>query len=167
MKTMGTVPEPGQVVIVRQRSFVVVDVHKSKLPVTAVSLQKPQHLVKFSSVDVSLTLILETAEESEGQLNFDALNAFSTLPKGSYSVYCWPSDRRPRNAAGRPGKLHVKCAVVDSTALVGSGNLTEDAFNRNMELGLLVNDAPTADVLYSHFTALIARNEFCAKSFEQ
>ena len=36
--------------------------------------------------------------------------------------------------AGRPGKLHVKCAIVDDVALVGSANLTDDAFNRNMEL---------------------------------
>ena len=118
------------------------------------------HLQAAVARGVSLTLILETAEASEGQLSFDALNAFSVLPKGSYSVYYWPLDRRPRNGAGRPGKLHVKCAVVDSTALVGSGNLTDDAFNRNMELGLLVNDASTADALHSHFAALITHHEF-------
>lgn len=118
------------------------------------------HLQAAVARGVSLTLILETAEASEGQLSFDALNAFSVLPKGSYSVYYWPLDCRPRNSAGRPGKLHVKCAVVDSTALVGSGNLTDDAFNRNMELGLLVNDASTADALHSHFAALITHHEF-------
>lgn len=118
------------------------------------------HLQAAVARGVSLTLILETAEASEGQLSFDALNAFAILPKGSYSVYYWPLDRRPRNNAGRPGKLHVKCAVVDSIALVGSGNLTDDAFNRNMELGLLVNDPSTADALHGHFTALIDHHEF-------
>ena len=58
-----------------------------------------------------------------------------------------------------PGKLHVKCAVVDGTALVGSGNLTDDAFNRNMELGLAVNDGATADAIYDHFMALAERGE--------
>lgn len=119
-----------------------------------------EHLQAAVSRGVSLTLILEMAEASEGQLSYDALNAFAQLPKGSYSVYYWPQERRLRNEAGRPGKLHAKCAVVDSTALVGSGNLTDDAFNRNMELGLLVNDSITADALYNHFTALITRNEF-------
>lgn len=118
-----------------------------------------EHLQAAVARGVSLTLILEMAEASEGQLSFDALNAFSCLPKDSYSVYYWPLDRRPRNNAGRPGKLHAKCAVVDSTALVGSGNLTDDAFNRNMELGLLVNDASTADALHSHFAALITHHE--------
>jgi len=119
-----------------------------------------EHLEAAVARGVSLTLILEMAEASEGQLSFDALNAFKRLPKGSYSVYYWPQERRLRNEAGRPGKLHAKCAVVDSTALVGSGNLTDDAFNRNMELGLLVNDSSTADALHNHFTALITRNEF-------
>jgi len=119
-----------------------------------------EHLEAAVARGVSLTLILEMAEASEGQLSFDALNAFKRLPKGSYSVYYWPQERRLRNEAGRPGKLHAKCAVVDSTALVGSGNLTDDAFNRNMELGLLVNDAPTADSLHKHFTALIEHQEF-------
>lgn len=118
------------------------------------------HLRTAVARGVSLTLILEAAEESEGQLSFDALNAFSVLPKGSYSVYYWPLDRRPRNNAGRPGKLHAKCAVVDSTALVGSGNLTDDAFTRNMELGLLVNDVTASNSLYNHFAALIDHQIF-------
>jgi phosphatidylserine/phosphatidylglycerophosphate/cardiolipin synthase-like enzyme len=120
------------------------------------------HLQAAITRGVSLTLILETAEASEGQLSFNALNAFSVLSKGSYSIYYWPLDRRPRNNAGRPGKLHVKCAVVDSTALVGSGNLTDDAFNRNMELGLLLKDISTANVLYNHFLALVANRELVA-----
>lgn len=119
-----------------------------------------EHLQAAVSRGVSLTMILEMAEASEGQLSYDALNAFSVLPKGSYAVYYWPQERRLRNESGRPGKLHVKCAVVDSTALVCSGNLTDDAFNRNMELGLLVNDASTADALHSHFVALITHHEF-------
>lgn len=116
------------------------------------------HLQTAVANGVTLTLVLEAAETSEGQLSFDALNAFSALPKNSYAVYYWPLDYRPRNSAGRPGKLHAKCAVVDSTALVGSGNLTDDAFNRNMELGLLVNNLSVANLLHNHFTALINSN---------
>jgi phosphatidylserine/phosphatidylglycerophosphate/cardiolipin synthase-like enzyme len=42
-------------------------------------------------------------------------------------------------------------------ALVGSANLTDDAFNRNMELGLLVRDpAPVASIV-EHFEELIHR----------
>lgn len=51
MDMVGELPEPGQVAIVRQRPFVVIDVHKSELPANAVPVQNPQHLVKLSSVE--------------------------------------------------------------------------------------------------------------------
>ena len=50
-------------------------------------------------------------------------------------------------------------ATVDDTALVGSGNLTDDAFNRNMELGLLIGSKTTANAIYNHFMSLIAQSE--------
>ena len=53
-----------------------------------------------------------------------------------------------------PGKLHAKCAVIDETVLVGSANLTDDAFNRNMEMGLATTDARLSDQLVAHFREL-------------
>jgi cardiolipin synthase len=106
-----------------------------------------------------LALVLEGEEASGGQLSHDALNAFGSLRDSGCAIYCWPLERRERNAAGRPGKLHAKCAVVDETALVGSGNLTDDAFNRNMEMGLVVRDGLTADSIHGHFMALVERGE--------
>jgi hypothetical protein len=46
-------PEPGQLVMVRQRHFVVLDVQKSTLPGDAVYSgdQTPQHVVSLSSVE--------------------------------------------------------------------------------------------------------------------
>lgn len=106
-----------------------------------------------------LTLVLEGEASSGGQLSHDALNAFRSIMDAGCEIYSWPLENREKNAAGRPGKLHVKCAVADDTALVGSGNLTEDAFNRNMELGLVVRGQATADAVYDHFAALIVQNE--------
>jgi len=45
-----------------------------------------------------------------------------------------------RNQSGRPGKLHAKFAVIDDAALVSSANLTDDAFNRNLEIGVMIRD---------------------------
>ena len=118
-----------------------------------------QHLAAALDRGVALTLVLEGEEESGGQLTYDALHAFKSLAGRDIEAYCWPLERRERNNAGRPGKLHAKCAVVDSTAVVGSGNLTDDAFNRNMELGLVVQDRIMADTIYDHFIALIKRQE--------
>jgi phosphatidylserine/phosphatidylglycerophosphate/cardiolipin synthase-like enzyme len=102
---------------------------------------------------VELTLIIESEEESEGQLTRDAAVAFRDVPTGR--IYYWPVSHRQRNQAGRPGKLHMKCAIVDDVALIGSANLTDDAFNRNMELGILVRERTTVDSISRHFQELI------------
>jgi len=49
----------------------------------------------------------------------------------------------------------MKCATVDDAALIGSANLTDDAFSRNMEFGMIVKDKVTVDALSEHFTELI------------
>ena len=66
------------------------------------------------------------------------------------ACYYWPLAQRERNQTGRPAKLHMKCAVVDDVALVGSANLTDDAFNRNMELGVLLRDRFLVSSLVDH-----------------
>ena len=113
------------------------------------------HLTRAAERGVGLTLIVESAAESDGQLTRDAVDAFRGVPGVMDSLYYWPLARRERNQAGRPGKLHAKCAIVDDMALISSANFTDDAFNRNMELGLLVRDRSTVSTLVEHFQELI------------
>ena len=113
------------------------------------------HLTDAVERGVELTLIVESEGESEGQLTSDAIRAFRGVPAARMRLYYWPLAQRERNQAGRPGKLHAKCAIVDDVALVGSANLTDDAFNRNMELGLLVRDVATVTAIAGHFEELI------------
>jgi phosphatidylserine/phosphatidylglycerophosphate/cardiolipin synthase-like enzyme len=55
------------------------------------------------------------------------------------TVYRWPADRRLRDTGGRSGLMHVKAIVADSrVAFLTSANLTEAAFELNMELGVLI-----------------------------
>lgn len=54
--------------------------------------------------------------------------AFRAVPAAQTRIYYWPLAQRERNQSGRPGKQHAKCAIVDDVALVGSANLTDDAF---------------------------------------
>ena len=116
-----------------------------------------EHLTHTVERGVELTLIVEAEGESEGQLTSDAIRAFRGVPAARMRLYYWPLAQRERNQAGRPGKLHAKCAIVDNVALVGSANLTDDAFNRNMELGLLIRDVPTVTRIAEHFEELIRR----------
>ena len=116
------------------------------------------HLTQAVERGVELTLIVESEDESEGQLTRDAVAAFQDVPLASARLYYWPLAQRERNAAGRPGKLHVKCAIVDHVAIIGSANMTDDAFNRNMELGVLVREQTIVEAILNHFGELVMAN---------
>ena len=84
------------------------------------------------------------------------MKAFPAALIQATQIYYWPVEKRERNLAGRLGKLHAKVAIVDDFALVSSANLTDDAFNRNMEVGLLVKNAEFLVTAKSYFESLIA-----------
>jgi len=76
----------------------------------------------------------------------------------------WPGTRRPEvyydprslEQDGQTAALHAKAVVCDDEAvLVTSANLTEAAFDRNVELGLLVRDRALALSVSAHFRVLI------------
>lgn len=104
---------------------------------------------------VRTRLILEFEHSSEGQLSYDALKAFPPTLIDSAEVYHWPVEKRERNQAGRPGKLHAKVAVVDDVSLVSSANLTDDAFNRNLEIGVMLRSDQFRAALAEHLLGLI------------
>ncbi|EGV16273.1 DISARM system phospholipase D-like protein DrmC [Thiocapsa marina] len=112
-------------------------------------------LLKAVSRGVQVKLILEFERSSEGQLSFDALKAFPTALVAATRVYHWPLDKRERNQAGRPGKLHAKVAIVDDMALISSANLTDDAFNRNLEIGVMIGSDRLRGPLTEHILALV------------
>jgi phosphatidylserine/phosphatidylglycerophosphate/cardiolipin synthase-like enzyme len=84
------------------------------------------------------------------------MKAFPQALINAAEIYHWPVEKRERNQAGRPGKLHAKVAIVDDFALVSSANLTDDAFNRNFEVGLLVKNAEFLGTAKSYFDSLVA-----------
>ncbi len=78
----------------------------------------------------------------------------------------WPGTARPgvyydprSLEPDRPsGVLHAKAVVTDEEAVfVTSANLTEAAFDRNIEMGLLVRDRALALAVSGQFRALIDR----------
>jgi len=111
---------------------------------------------------VTVRLILEFEQSSEGQLSYDALQAFPSELKASAKVFYWPTERRKRNERGRPGKLHAKVAVIDGVVLIFSANLTDDAFSRNLELGVCLHGAEVRKNIVGHFDALIEQHELMA-----
>jgi cardiolipin synthase A/B len=113
-------------------------------------------LAEAASRGVQIQLILESAADSGGALTFDAKAAFAAL-EGRVQFYSWPADQRGP-AAGPRGTLHAKAVVADAQrALVTSANLTGNALELNMELGLLVEGGSVPRRLASHFAELIDR----------
>ena len=52
--------------------------------------------------------------------------------------------------------MHAKCVLVDGKrSFLTSANLTEAAFERNIELGLVVRDRTLAASMSAHFRVLI------------
>ena len=76
----------------------------------------------------------------------------------------WPGSRRPvvwydpRHARKRRGQLHAKLVVVDNERLfVTSANLTRAAWDRNIEVGVLLQDPALAIEAVAHLKNLVRR----------
>ena len=75
--------------------------------------------------------------------------------EGPPSVYY---DPRSLDFDGPAGVLHAKAVVADGEAVfMTSANLTDAAFDRNIELGVLIRDRALAASVTSHFRGLIDR----------
>ena len=113
-------------------------------------------LLKAAQRGVHTRLVLEFEQSSEGQLSYDAVKAFPPALVTAVQVYHWPVEKRERNPAGRPGKLHAKVAIIDNAALVSSANLTDDAFNRNLEVGVMVKNPEFMSSIKNYLDSMIA-----------
>jgi phosphatidylserine/phosphatidylglycerophosphate/cardiolipin synthase-like enzyme len=105
---------------------------------------------------VKVILIFESPEASAGKTAFAGLEALGKEMRDLSSVYVWPLEKRPKDAAGHHGSLHAKCAIADETSLlVSSANLTEFALNMNMELGVLVRGGDLPGRVVDHLHQLM------------
>jgi phosphatidylserine/phosphatidylglycerophosphate/cardiolipin synthase-like enzyme len=115
-----------------------------------------QALFRAAQRGVRIALIIESPKEAAGKVAYDGLAAFGPQVTTQARVYRWPADKRPADAAGRSGALHVKCAVADAAVLlISSANLTHYALNLNMELGVLVRGGSLPRQVARHFHELI------------
>lgn len=102
---------------------------------------------------VDVRMVLETKEDSQGALSYDAAYAFKSIAD-CVTMFVWPLDRRP-HTEGQRASMHAKSVVADdAAAFVTSANLTGSAFGGNMELGLLVRGGPTPKKLARHYQSL-------------
>jgi cardiolipin synthase len=113
-------------------------------------------LAAASRRGVHVRLVLEFGAQSQFQLSHDGIKAFPPELQEGAEIFYWPVEKRDLNVFGKPGKLHAKAAVIDKQALLSSANLTDDAFLRNLELGVLFMGGVMPTKLREHFEYLIA-----------
>jgi phosphatidylserine/phosphatidylglycerophosphate/cardiolipin synthase-like enzyme len=113
-------------------------------------------LIKAADEGVSISVILESPDKLEVKSTYDTLAALGSSVVDRCAVYLWPLEKREKDESGKPGILHVKCAVADGRSLfLSSANLTEHAFTRNMELGLLITGGHLPAQVEVHFDRMI------------
>lgn len=113
-------------------------------------------LIRAADRGVALTVVLETPDRQAGRTAYDTLQALGSLVAARSRVFLWPHEQRVKDPTGKQGILHVKCVAVDDEWLFLSVNLTEYAFNLNMELGVLIRGGKLPHDVASHFDRLIS-----------
>jgi cardiolipin synthase A/B len=89
---------------------------------------------------VRVVFVLESDSVSGGKVDFDPLPHLIDGVAQRVEVFVWPMRERRRDVRGRHGTLHAKFAVADRhRLLISSANLTADAFDLNIELGVLLS----------------------------
>jgi cardiolipin synthase len=131
---------------------------KRSLLIIAFAAYKIPELVEainaVASAGVNVVCVFESHDASGGKVSFSPVKQLGLAP--SVRNFVWPMAKRPKDSLGRYGSLHAKCAVVDSSLLfLSSANLTEFAFNLNMELGVLIKGGPLPGSVEHHFHVLI------------
>lgn len=106
---------------------------------------------------VALTVVVERYEADGAPMAYDTIQALGTIAQRS-TIYLWPPEARPTDAAGRMGRMHSKCALADRRVLfLSSANLTGAAMNSNMELGILISGGEIPQRVGAQFDQMIAR----------
>jgi phosphatidylserine/phosphatidylglycerophosphate/cardiolipin synthase-like enzyme len=113
-------------------------------------------LLRAADRGVAIHVIVESPDRIAGRKAYSTLEALGPDVAARCGVYLWPIEERFKGGAGKPGLLHVKCAMADGRRLfLSSANLTEQAFSINMELGVLVTGGTAPAQVEAHFAKMI------------
>ena len=139
-----------ELIAVTRKRLIVVSFAVYKVPAVA------DALVACAERGCDIAVVLESEAESGGRVTYEMSQALGSEAAQHATLYTWPLELRPDVGAGRRASLHAKCAVGDEERLlVSSANLTEYAFTKNIELGLLVEGGEVPGRVQAHLEALI------------
>lgn len=117
-------------------------------------------LVFASQRGVFTRICIETPQQGAASGYYDTLAALGTVVRTHATVYTWRHDNRPVGPNGKPGKMHVKCALADrDLVFISSANLTGHAMNLNMELGVLIRGGKVPSQVYEQFHRMLSSDQ--------
>jgi phosphatidylserine/phosphatidylglycerophosphate/cardiolipin synthase-like enzyme len=163
-----TGPESAAISIRRTEQLIleIIEGTKKDLLVVTYAVHRPEKirkaLIAAASRGVQIRLVVDgqAVENPETSKKWSNILSLGRELRDNCELYVWPEGRRPRTRGGEPSKLHVKCIVADRKCLlVSSANLTVNAMDLNMELGLSITGFEAADRIAKHFEALMANGE--------
>jgi len=114
-------------------------------------------LEKAADRGVEITVILESAEVSEGKIAYSTIRALGAGLREKSRIFIWPHAKRATTPDGKIGSLHAKIGVADGDHLyLSSANLTDYAMNVNMEMGVLIHGGELPGRIEQHFAELVS-----------
>jgi phosphatidylserine/phosphatidylglycerophosphate/cardiolipin synthase-like enzyme len=133
-----------------KRELLIVTFAAYRIPSVAVALKSAARR------GINIRIVIESTEQSEGKVTFDAFAALGDDVVQHSTIYVWPKENRERDERNRYGSLHAKCAVADESVLfISSANLTEFAMNLNLELGILIKGGSAPLAVRRQFSRLV------------
>jgi len=108
---------------------------------------------------VDVSLLLETPQSSHYKITHNPMGDFSDEFKTKASFYIWPYKNRKIEGDDQTGSLHAKFILQDNQRLfITSANLTQYAMDRNIELGVIIEDQDVVEKFFHNLEMLVAKN---------
>lgn len=162
-----TGPEPDGTALRRTGQAILELINDADKELTIISFavyRIPQIVMALNNALLRNVKLRVIAERSITERTSQILNVEYNLGQfvmNNASIFVWPQDKRPVNAKGKRGILHIKCAVADRSILfISSANLTDNALRLNMEMGLLLRHPLLARQVADHIDSLVSNRVF-------
>lgn len=140
-----------------------IDNAKTSLFLSSFSFYKVKHIIEHlilaAERGVAISLLLETPQSSHYKIKNDPLTHLDDRLKEKARILIWPHRNRKLEGDDLTGSLHAKFILQDNEKLfVSSANLTESAMDRNIELGVIIEDQIVIGKFQDHVENLISEN---------
>ena len=159
----GPLPEGIPIRDTEQVIIDLIDNAEKSLFISSFAVYKAKHVLKKLSDaierGIEVSLLLETPESSHFKIKIDPLKTLPKMILDHANILIWPFQKRIRNGENNGGSLHAKFIIQDESRLfISSANLTESAFERNIELGVLISNQAVVRKLKQHIKNLFYEN---------